>query len=155
MADVVQAPSIVGEVDEQIARSWASFLDSFAGVPAAAMEEPGVTGVWSLKQILGHVAFWDAWEAIDLRDKVAGAVVGEVDWQAENDRHGPIIANQAFDEVIEGLHRDHQAVMSQLRLLDPDDSRTPDFANNVLSSTTSHYDEHAAEIRAWRQRTGK
>ena len=155
MADVVLASSIVGEVDEQIARSWASFLDSFVGVPAAAMEEPGVTGVWSLKQLLGHVAFWDAWEAIDLRDKAAGNTTGEVDWQAENDRHGPIIANQALDEVIEGLHRGHQAVVSQLRALDPDDSRTTDLANTVLSSTTTHYDEHAAEIRAWRDRTGK
>ncbi len=154
MAEIVQAPSIVREVDEQIARSWASFLDSFAGVPAAAMEASGVTGVWSLKQLLGHVAFWDAWEANDLRDKVAGKAVGEVDWQAENDRHGPVIASQALDDVIEGIHRDHQAIVTQLRALDPVDFRTPDFANNVLSSTTSHYDEHAAEIRAWRERTG-
>ena len=154
MADVVQAPSIVGEVDEKIALSWASFLDAIAGVPPVAMEEPGVTGVWSLKQLIGHVAFWDAWEAVDLSDKAAGKSVAEVDWQAENDRHGPKIATQPLDKVIAGLHRDHEAMVTQLRALGPHDLQTPALATNVLSSTTSHYDEHAAEIRAWRERTG-
>lgn len=154
MAEVVRAPSIVREVDEKIALSWASFLDAFAGIPPAAMEEPGVTGVWSLKQLIGHVAFWDAWEAVDLRDKAAGRPVAEMDWQAENDRHGPKIATQPLDDVIAGLHHDHNAIVAQLRSLDPNNVQTAALAQNVLSSTTSHYDEHAAEIRAWRERTG-
>ena len=105
------------------------------------MEATGVTGIWSLKQLIGHVAFWDRWEAVDLSDKVAGKSGAEVDWQAENDQHGPEIATQPLDEVIDGLHRDHDAIVTQLRELDPNDIRTSDLANNVLSSTTSHYDE--------------
>ena len=154
MPEVIQAPSIVREVDEKIALSWASFLDAFAGAPPAAMEYPGVTGVWSLKQLIGHVAFWDAWKAVDLSDKAAGKSVAEVDWQAENDRHGSKIATQPLDEVIAGLHRDHDAIVAQLWALDPVDFQTATLANNVRASTTSHYDEHAAEIRAWRERTG-
>ena len=154
MAEIVQAPSVVRAVVEKIALSWASFLDSFSGVPIPAMEHPGVTGVWSLKQVVGHVAFWDAWEAVDLSNKVEGKSITEVDWQAENDRHGPKIATQPLEEVIDGLHRDREAIVTQLRSLDPSDLRTQDLADTVLASTTSHYDQHAAEIRTWRERTG-
>jgi uncharacterized damage-inducible protein DinB len=155
VAEVSPVPStIVREVDEKIAKRWAAFLDAFAGVAPAAMEAPGVAGSWSLKQVLGHVAYWDAWEAIDLRKKVAGNAVEQVDWQAENDLHVPSVASRALEDVIDGLHRDHDAIVSQLRALDPNDPRTPELAANVLSSTTSHYDEHAAEIRARRCRTG-
>jgi hypothetical protein len=154
VVEPVPAPSIVREVDEKVASSWAAFLDAFAGVAPAAMEAPGVSGSWSLKQVLGHLAYWDAWEASDLREKVAGNTVEQVDWQAENDLHVPSIATQALEAVLDGLHRDHDAIVSQLRALDPFDQRTPELATHVLSSTTSHYDEHAAAIRAWRERTG-
>ncbi len=141
MAEMVLAPSIVREVGEKLALSRASFLDSFAGVPASAMEESGVTGMWSLKQHIGQVAFWDRWEAVDLSDRVAGKSSAAVDWQVENDRHGPEIATQPLDAVIDGLHRDHDAIVTQLREVDANDILTADLANNVLSSTTSHYDE--------------
>jgi hypothetical protein len=154
VASAMPAPSIVQEIDEKIPRSWAAFFDAFAGVAPVAMEAAGVSGSWSLKQVLGHVAYWDAWEAIDLRAKMAGNAVEQADWQAENDLRVPGIATLTLEAVLDGLHRDHDAIVSQVRALDPTDPRIPELAANVRSSTTSHYDEHAAEIRAWRQRTG-
>jgi Mycothiol maleylpyruvate isomerase N-terminal domain len=148
MAEMVLTPSIVREVGEKLALSRASFLDSFAGVPASAMEGSGVTGTWSLKQHIGQVAFWDRWEAADLSDRVAGKSSAAVGWQVENDRHVPESATRPLDSVIDGLHRDHDAFVTQLRELDPNDIRTADLAKYVRSSTTSHYVEHGAEIRA-------
>ena len=100
MAEMVLAPSMVREVGKKLAPNWASFLDSFAGVPASAMEQPGVTGIWSLKELIGHVALWDRSEAVDLNGKVAGKPGAAGNWQAENDRHGPEIATQPLDDVI-------------------------------------------------------
>ena len=39
--------------------AWGAFQDSYAGLPAAELMEPGVTGDWSVRDILAHVTTWE------------------------------------------------------------------------------------------------
>ncbi len=49
----------VGEkarVLRDIDKAWRAFMDSSTFLPESLMDEPGVSGQWSVKDILAHVA---------------------------------------------------------------------------------------------------
>ena len=37
---------------------WQELVASYADLSAAEMQEPGVTGSWSVKDIIAHVTVW-------------------------------------------------------------------------------------------------
>ena len=43
----------------RIDRAWRDFQDSHAGLSNEQMLEPGVTGAWSVRDIIAHVTTWD------------------------------------------------------------------------------------------------
>jgi hypothetical protein len=133
---------------ETIARSWQNLLDADAGVPEERMTEPGVEGEWSVKDVLAHVAYWDNVD-LEMIERFANGVAeteGE-DYQAINERvyaerHGWPLADVRRD-----LLDTHERVLTALR-------NTPGFDLSRLRESWEHYDEHSAEIRAWRKRVG-
>ena len=40
-------------------KAWAAFKGSYAGLSDLRLTEPGVTGDWSVKDILAHVTTWE------------------------------------------------------------------------------------------------
>ncbi len=43
--------------------AWTAFGESYAALDDAQLLIPGVTGAWSVRDLIAHVAWWDA-EAI-------------------------------------------------------------------------------------------
>jgi hypothetical protein len=39
--------------------AWNAFKESYAGLSDDAMLEPGITGDWSVKDIIAHVTWWE------------------------------------------------------------------------------------------------
>src|SRR5918994_1438050 len=44
---------------KQLDQAWTTFKESYADLSDAQMMEPGVTGHWSVKDILAHVTWWE------------------------------------------------------------------------------------------------
>ena len=44
----------------RIAAAWQDLLAACDGLSDAALLEPGVTGTWSVKDIIAHVTVWEA-----------------------------------------------------------------------------------------------
>src|SRR5262249_41780951 len=67
---------------------WDALL---ARIPVAALDEPGVEGVWSVRQIVAHISGYEAYCAaflIDRRDPGARALqMHDAFWQAELDAY--------------------------------------------------------------------
>jgi hypothetical protein len=40
-------------------QAWAALKESYAGLSASQLTEPGVMGEWSVKDILAHVTTWE------------------------------------------------------------------------------------------------
>ncbi len=40
-------------------QAWQAFQESYAGLLEAELVEPGVTGTWSVKDIIAHVTWWE------------------------------------------------------------------------------------------------
>lgn len=147
----------VKETLANIDRSWSNLLEALDGIPADRLEEPGVVGEWSsVKDVIGHVALWDAQAIQKVHRRAAGEPVDQVqvDWQALNDREAAARRPRPFADLSADMRRNHQQLVDVLRALPPTDPMTADVCAFVPVDTYEHYDEHAAEIRAWRERAG-
>jgi hypothetical protein len=57
---------------EQFETTWSAFQDSYAGLPEAALLEPGVTQAWSVRDIIAHVTTWEEEALKHLPDVLEG-----------------------------------------------------------------------------------
>src|SRR3989441_12123377 len=48
-----------GQLRKRLAQAWEAFEQSYAGLAEAELLEPGVTGAWSIKDIIAHVTWWE------------------------------------------------------------------------------------------------
>jgi uncharacterized protein (TIGR03083 family) len=139
-------------------KAWAALKDSYAGLPETQLTEPGVTGDWSVKDILAHVTTWedealkylpvidqgrrplrysteyggiDAFNAL-MTERKRGLTLAEVLRQLD-ETHGRLVeyVKGAPDEQISGETR---------------------FRHRLRVDTYGHYAIHARAIHEWRER---
>ena len=144
----------VEATSERIERSWRGLMDALAGIPEERLTEPGVVGDWSVKDLLGHVAVWDAHAVAAVRRYLAGEAPDQVDWEAINEREAAARAGRSVPEQRSEMEAAHEQVCSLVRGLRPPDLAALGVRHSIAVDTHEHYDEHAAEIRAWRERLG-
>lgn len=143
---------------QTIETRWGELLASIDGLPDAAMQQPGVVGDWSVKDILAHITTWESEALKHLPEIAAGKPQ-----QRYKDVYGGLDAFNAltFAENRERSLEDVRARLAEthrqlLRYLDtvPDDllhSRER-FRTRLRWDTYSHYPIHAEHIRTWRAR---
>src|SRR5207248_7378604 len=44
---------------KRLDQAWAEFRESYAGLSDADLMRPGVTGTWSVRDIIAHVTWWE------------------------------------------------------------------------------------------------
>ena len=57
---------------EKIAGAMDAFQVALAGLPEERIDEPGVCGVWSVKDLVHHVAYWENNVAEELEGLLRG-----------------------------------------------------------------------------------
>ncbi|MDO8615127.1 MAG: maleylpyruvate isomerase N-terminal domain-containing protein [Dehalococcoidia bacterium] len=145
------------ELDE----AWAalrSLVDSLAEQELAA---PGVVDAWSVKDLLGHMAFWAQKAADDLRLLTDGR---ESEIQTPGSEQGVDEWNARESERRKGLdlaavtaewQRGHEAARRALEAVAPErldvEVKGWSMARRFGEDTYVHYREHADQIRAWQR----
>jgi uncharacterized protein (TIGR03083 family) len=145
---------------QQLETAWASFQASFAGLGDAQMTEPGVTGEWSVKEILAHVTTWEQEALKSLPIILAGGklprysvLYGGIDafnaQTTEQKRRLPL------GEVLAEMEATHRQLVAQVRQA-PEEvfSRETRYRRRLRLDTYSHYPIHETAIREWRQQKG-
>lgn len=146
------APATVSDLLQRIEDSWRAFLASLDDLDDDALLEPGAVGEWSLKDLLGHIAYWD-----DLgRENAALALSGNArtfeDYEALNQADHAARRGRTLAEERAAMHQAHAALVADLEERLHLDAAAIDEA--IAGSTYGHYDEHVVDIRAWRERRG-
>jgi len=137
---------------------WQELLASYAGLAEAELIEPGVTGPWSVKDIIAHVAVWEAEALAHLPVVLAGKRPPRY-----SVTHGGINAFNA-----QATERNRGRSLSEvMQLRDDTHRRLVEFVQGVPESecgsgtrfrrrlrldTYGHYAVHTRAIRAWRDR---
>jgi uncharacterized damage-inducible protein DinB len=137
----------MSEIIQRVEASWHDLQHALAGIPDERMEEPGVTGEWSVKDVLAHIAYWEDALTRRITGSDANPDAG-LDVDAINAREQAARAGWSLAQTRAELAASHGRVLAALATvpeIDPDE---------VNDDTWDHYDDHAAAVRAWRARHG-
>ena len=149
-----------GQLRRRVDRAWSALTASYAGLSDAELTTPGVTGAWSVRDILAHVTTWEE-EAIEhlptiLADRTPprySVTYGGID--AFNARTTAQKASLSLAVVLAQLEATHRRLLTLVQSV-PEaalGSQTR-FRRRLRLDTYGHYPLHAAAIRAWRERQG-
>ena len=147
----------VQQLLKRLDAAWRAFTQSYAGLPEPDLLQPGVTGAWSVRDIIAHVTIWER-EALKHLPLILGGgrpprysvAYGGID--AFNARTTEQNKHLSLADVL----RHQQAVHGRLIALiedAPEDQLggKTRFRRRLRLDTYGHYPLHARAIREWRE----
>lgn len=138
-------------LDELLA-SRRELVDVFDGLTEDDLEAPGMTGVWSGRLTLVHIARWDETTTqIITRDRL-GVLPGVNefdDYEWWNDRWAEIDADIPLAAARARYETAHEAIVRTLRGFTVEEW-TPLVRGWVREASLEHYRHHAETTRRWR-----
>ena len=142
---------------EQLAKAWTNFKHSYAELSDAQLMEPGVTGRWSVRDIIAHVTTWEE-EALKYlplilegkRPPLYSHQYGGVDafnaLMTERKKHFSLA------EVLRQSDENHHRLLEYLESVAKENfSRETRFRRRLRADTYGHYPKHARAILQWRE----
>lgn len=148
------------QLKAKIDKAWLALRESFAGLSDAQMTQAGVTGGWSVKDILGHVTAWEEEALHHLPHILEGQRPPKY-----SDLYGGIDAFNALKteenrvrsmaEVLARFDETHRRLIAYVEDAPPEQIATETrFRRRIRLDTYSHYPIHTQAIREWRERAG-
>ncbi len=146
---------------DKVEAAWADFHASYAGLSDDDLLIPGVTGDWSIRDLIAHVAWWDAEAIAHLPTVLASdtpprysVTYGGID--AFNALKTKEKAGLSLDEVRAEAEETHQRLLAYLRSVPPEALKgNAKVTHRLRLDTYGHYPIHAADIRRWRERKSR
>jgi hypothetical protein len=135
------------ELIANIEQSWDSWTAALDGIPADRAGEPGVCGYFSVKDLIGHIAYWDEQDLVRAHKLASGDQVKPNDWATMNDQDYEAHKDDTFEAQTARMLDAHARLSADVRTLD----RIDDLK---LDETWEHYDAHRNDVLAWRSAQG-
>ena len=145
---------ILGRID----RAWTDFTGSYARLSEVELLEPGVTGAWSVRDIIAHVTWWEEESLRHLplvregrRPPRYSVSYGGIDAfnALMTERRRPL----SLAEVLRQQADVHARLVAYVREAPAELLATETrFRRRLRLDTYGHYSKHAAAIRAWREK---
>ena len=146
----------------------AALLDALEGLSPDDMLRVGAVGLWSVKDVLAHLVSWEAELVTALARLPQHAQrpphiveIEDIDaWNAEQYRTS---AARSLDIILEDFHGVHKHLVQAIEALDnrtlEDNRRFPWMEGEplsylILENAVWHEEEHAEDIRRWREEEG-
>ncbi len=138
--------------------AWESLQQSYAGLSEAELLEAGVTGAWSVRDIIAHVTWWEEEALTHLPLILAGGrpprysvMYGGID--AFNARMTQQTKGLSLAQVLQRRDDVHRRLIALVQSA-PDDQLIGEsrFRRRLRLDTYSHYPKHERAIRTWRER---
>jgi hypothetical protein len=142
---------------QRLELAWLAFKEAYAGLSAAQLLEPGVTGRWSVRDIIAHVTTWEEEALKHLPLILAGGRPPRY-----SVTHGGIDAFNALMtkqkeslslvEVLRQMDETHGRLIALIASV-PEHQLTAEsrFRRRLRLDTYGHYPKHARAIRLWRK----
>lgn len=154
-------------------KRWLALLDE---VDRAWVDEPGVVGKWSVRELVAHVAVWETWGANVARSVVDGRDWGNsalfevtippedaaLDYDTLNEWLTDQRAGQSYEQVVADEAQAYQRFVEAFEALDESDLPRParEFPATVLyvedtvwsvmkNQSYHHWEEHTEDLEPW------
>ncbi len=143
---------------KRLDRAWEALTTSYAGLSDSELLKPGVTGLWSIRDIIAHVTWWEEETLTHLPLILGGGTpprysvtYGGID--AFNALMTERRGNLWLFEVLRQRDDTHGRLIDFIQSA-PEDQfvRETRFRRRLRLDTYGHYPKHAVAIRKWRER---
>jgi hypothetical protein len=148
------------------------FLDLIDGLSEEELLEPGVTGDWTIKDILSHLTRWEAelvkllWQASRGQEPSMETIEGLLGTESEgvdqtNARWHAELSGRPLESVLEDFHAVRTQTIRRVEAFKDADLTDPKrytwldgrpLWEWIEGDSFGHEAEHALEIRAWLER---
>jgi uncharacterized damage-inducible protein DinB len=154
------------EILQELEEARADLLASIEGLSPDDMRRPGAVGIWSVKDALAHLAAWEAELVTALNEVENKQVPGIIDiedideWNEDRYREN---VRRSLDVILDDLAGVHTMLLRMLGDMDEKtltDNRQFRWMEGepllflVEENATLHEQEHAGDIRRWREEQG-
>ena len=144
-----EAPADVHALLERIEEAWRQLFAALDDIPEDRLSDPGVIGEWSLKDLFGHLAFWDEHAVEEIERALAGLPREDNAWQEMNETDYAARRDRTLPEQRSAMHQAHAALVERLESVAGIEAAGIDEA--IRPDTYDHYLDHIKDIHAWRQ----
>lgn len=135
------------EIIANVETSWDAWTAALDGIPAELTGEPGVCGYFSVKDLVGHIAFWDEQDLARAHRIASGETVTPNDWESMNDQEYAAHKDDTLEAQTARMIDAHARLNNDVRTLN-------DIDNLKLEDTWEHYDAHTNDVLLWRKSKG-
>jgi hypothetical protein len=139
-------------------RAWRALEEAYGGLAEADLQEPGVTGAWSIRDIIAHVTTWEEEALKHLPTVLQGeqpprysATYGGI--AAFNAQATERKKDLPLADVLRERDEVHQRLIAFLGTVPEEQlGGGARFRRRLRADTYGHYPKHAEAIRNWRKR---
>jgi hypothetical protein len=142
----------------KIEAAWAMLHQAYADLSDAQMTEPGVTGDWSVRDVLAHVTIWEEEALKHLPLIIEGAIPTRyaVTYGGIDAFNAQMLAKKkalSLSQVLGELSETHDRLVNYVETV-PEEQfvRETRFRRRLKLDTYGHYPIHAQMIQQWRMR---
>ena len=135
-----------------------------AQLSVAEINQPGAVGVWSVKDVLAHIGFWER-AAVNILRAIGRGETPDLFADDETERNNASVVAQYYQRSLAAVISDWQQaredLLEALEDLDDEDLNDPDrfpwsagrtLLDRIAGNSYDHEQEHIEQIRAWMQR---
>jgi hypothetical protein len=146
---------------KQLHKAWTAFKESYGGLSDSQLTEPGVTGQWSVRDIIAHVTWWEEEALKHLPLIIEGGTPPRYSIQYGGiDAFNALMTEQKRDlslaDVLRQLEETHRRLIAYVQSVPEEPfTRQTRFRRRLRLDTYSHYPKHAKAIREWRERSAR
>jgi len=146
---------------KRLEEAWEALKESYAGLSDAELLEPGVAGVWSVRDVIAHVTWWEEEALTHLPLILAGGrpprysvTYGGID--AFNAKMTAQKKDLSLAEVMGQRDEVHRRLIALIESAPGNQvSGETRFRRRLRLDTYGHYAKHARAIRNWREQSGR
>src|SRR5215207_8005522 len=134
-----------------------------AQLSVAEINQPGAVGVWSVKDVLAHIAYWERY-AVDTLHAIARGETPNLVADDETERNNASVVAQYYQRSLSAVISDWQQaredLLDAIENLEDADLNDPDrfpwsdgrsLLDRLAGNSFGHEQEHIEQIRAWKQ----
>ena len=141
---------------KQLDKAWAAIKESYAGLSDSQLMEPGVTGHWSVKDILAHVTTWEE-EALKYLPLIitGGRPPRYIQYGGIDDFNARMTDQKrdlSLSDILRQLDETHRRLIDYVHSVPEEQfTRETRFRRRLRLDTYSYYPKHAKAIWEWRE----
>ena len=136
----------------EIRTAWRELETTIARVSPERAEEAGVTGAWSVKDLIGHITTWENEAMTTIRLYVENHDLKTLAWPDVDSFNARSVESKRatpYAELRDDFNRTHKELVEFVKNMESPDLEIGEVEKRVRVDTFAHYREHTLDIQRW------